>query len=115
MAGGIGDGRVRVIDQLPKSKDESRESIGQTVERLETLRVQMQSVGGTLIIEHAPAEIKARVNAWGTFDTSGGLMQRIKTQLDSDCILSPGRFESATTPLSHSRPALARRSELGGI
>ena len=104
---GVGDGRVRVIDQLQKNEDKSRESIEPTVERLETLRVQTQSVRGTLIIEHAPAEIKARVNAWGTFDTSGGLMQRIKTQLDPECILSSGRFEIGTTPLSHSHPALA--------
>lgn len=89
---GVGDGRVRVIDQLLKNENESRESIGPTVERLETLRVQMQGVGGTLIIEHAPAEIRDRAKASGTVGPSAELMSRIKQQLDPDGTFSPGRF-----------------------
>jgi FAD/FMN-containing dehydrogenase len=101
---GVGDGRIRVMERL---QDMSPEIRGETIRRLETLREQAQSVGGALIIEDAPAEIKTRVNAWGTFGSSAGVMRRIKTQLDPNCILSPGRFDFETTPVSRSHPASA--------
>jgi FAD/FMN-containing dehydrogenase len=89
---GVGDGRLRVIDRLQNNKSQSREIGNETIGRLDSLRDLAQSLGGTLIIEHAPAEIKTRTKAWGTSGSFVDLMQRIKTQLDPDCILSPGRF-----------------------
>ena len=88
---GVGDGRIRVVESL-QNEHESREIGDETIGRLEMFRGQTQSLGGALIIEHAPAEMKTRMNAWGTFDSSAGLVQRIKTELDPDGILSPGRF-----------------------
>ena len=89
---GIGDGRVRVIDHLQQNQSEVRESGDETLGRLEALQEQVQSLGGTLIIEHAPAEIRARCNAWGTSNSFADLMQRVKQQLDPEGIFSPGRF-----------------------
>jgi glycolate oxidase subunit GlcD len=88
---GVGDGRIRVVESL-QNEHESREIGDETIGRLEMLRGQTQSLGGELIIEQAPAEMKTRMNAWGTFGSSAGLVQRIKTELDPDGILSPGRF-----------------------
>jgi glycolate oxidase subunit GlcD len=89
---GVGDGRLRVIDRLQNNKSQSREIGNETIGRLDSLRDLAQGLGGTLIIEHAPAEIKTRTKAWGTSGSFVDLMQRIKTQLDPDCVLSPGRF-----------------------
>ncbi len=105
---GVGDGRIRVIERLQESFNEPQEVQRDTVVRIERLRGEAKSLGGTLIIEHAPAGIKNLANAWGTFGSSAGIMQRIKHQLDPDDILSPGRFEfcggagSAAAPHSFS-------------
>jgi len=89
---GVGDGRIRVVNRLQPADNETEAFHNQLVERIEELKDTAQSLGGALIIEHAPAEIKARANAWGTCGSSTGLMQRVKQQLDPDGILSPGRF-----------------------
>jgi len=90
---GVGDGRIRVVERLQHADNEPEGFQSESVERIEELRAAAQSLGGTLIIEHAPAEIKARANAWGAFGSSAGLMRRVKQQLDPDGILSPGRFD----------------------
>jgi glycolate oxidase FAD binding subunit len=87
---GVGDGRIRVIGPLEKKND--NEAGNRSIGRLERLRAQAQSLGGTLIVEQAPARIKTRLNAWGLVSSSAGLVQRVKQQLDPDDILSPGRF-----------------------
>jgi FAD/FMN-containing dehydrogenase len=82
---GVGDGRIRVVDSFPQTEDK-------IIARLEELRAEAQSLGSALIIENAPAELRNRIDAWGTWGSSAGLMQRVKQQLDPDGILSPGRF-----------------------
>jgi glycolate oxidase FAD binding subunit len=62
------------------------------VKSLHELRAEARSLGGSLIIEKAPVEIKSRIDAWGDPGSRGALMHRIKQQLDPDNILSPGRF-----------------------
>ncbi|HEV7797848.1 MAG TPA: FAD-linked oxidase C-terminal domain-containing protein [Pyrinomonadaceae bacterium] len=87
---GVGEGRVRVMDRL--RNNESGENDNETIRRLEMIREQARNLGGALIIEQSPAAIKTRLNAWGNFGSSAALMKRIKMQLDTDGILSPGRF-----------------------
>jgi FAD/FMN-containing dehydrogenase len=94
---GIGDGRIRVVDRLQREDNESEKSQSKWVDRLEKLRAAAQSFGSALIVEHAPDQIKARANPWGSFGSSAGLMQRIKQQLDPNDILSPGRFDFANS------------------
>jgi glycolate oxidase subunit GlcD len=89
---GLGDGRIRVIDSLRKNENGSCEIGSNATGRLELLREQAERLGGALVIEHASAELKKSMKAWGAFGSSAALMQRIKTQLDPDGILSPGRF-----------------------
>jgi glycolate oxidase subunit GlcD len=50
-------------------------------------------LGGTLVIETAPKEIKNGIDSWGSFKSREQLMQRVKQQLDPHNLLSPGRFE----------------------
>jgi FAD/FMN-containing dehydrogenase len=88
----VGDGRICVVERLPPGDNESQQLSGQLVKRLEELRAVAQALGGSLIIDHAPATMKSVLNAWGAFGSSADIMQRIKHQLDPVGILSPGRF-----------------------
>lgn len=92
----IGDGRIRVVDRLQGEDNETEDFQSCWIDRIEKLRGAAQRFGGALIVEHAPYEIKARANAWGSFGPCAGLMQRIKQQLDPAGILAPGRFEFET-------------------
>lgn len=76
------DGRLRLM----LAEDD------QAVESLQHARTEAESVGGSLIIERAPAVIKSRIDAWGNLGMRGELMKRIKEQLDPTNVLSPGRF-----------------------
>jgi FAD/FMN-containing dehydrogenase len=54
-------------------------------------------LGGSLVIESAPTEIKSRIDAWGNLGARGELMLRIKQQLDPNGTFSPGRSAPATS------------------
>ena len=103
---GVGDGRVRVMDRLQR-KNHSGAIDNSAIDRIATFRARAREFDAALIIEQAPAEMKKRLNAWGPFGSSAGLMQGVKEQLDPDDILSPGRFEFEAS-LSHCHPASAR-------
>ena len=83
---GLGDGRLRAIAHAPVYHRE-------TVRVLAHLRERARNLGGNLVVEGAPAEIKNEFDAWGDFGSVTGLMKRVKVQLDPDNLLSPGRFD----------------------
>jgi len=80
----IADGRIRVMERLAGNGNKSDEAGHEVITRLESFRGLAKSLGGILIIEHAPAELRDRINTSGTFDDAYGIMQRIKQQLDPD-------------------------------
>jgi glycolate oxidase subunit GlcD len=84
---GLGDGRLRAIARTPVYHREA-------VRALERLRQKAESLGGSLVVESAPIEIRDEFDAWGDFGSVTELMKRIKAQLDPQNLLSPGRFES---------------------
>ena len=82
---GAGDGRVRVMARAPVYHEEA-------VRALERLRQRVENLGGSLVIEKAPVEIKQEIDSWGGFGSRIELMKRIKRQLDPGNLLSPGRM-----------------------
>ena len=82
---GLSDGRLRASAQAPVYP-------GETARALERLRQRAENLGGKLVIERAPIEIKNEIDSWGSFGSATGLMQRVKAQLDPEDSLSPGRF-----------------------
>jgi glycolate oxidase FAD binding subunit len=84
---GMGDGRLRAITKPPVYHREA-------VRALERLRQRAETLGGHLVVESAPIEIKNEFDAWGGFGSAAELMKRVKSELDSQNLLSPGRFES---------------------
>jgi glycolate oxidase subunit GlcD len=84
---GLGDGRLRAIARAPVYHRE-------TVRVLGHLRERARNLGGNLVVENAPSEIKNEFDAWGDFGSVAELMKRVKVQLDPNNLLSPGRFDS---------------------
>jgi len=80
---GLADGRIRVVYRNGNRPGEAEDDM---IAQLESFRKLAKNSGGTLIIEHAPAELKDRMNTSGTFDTAYDIMQKIKQQLDPDGI-----------------------------
>jgi glycolate oxidase subunit GlcD len=81
----LGDGRVRVIARAPVYPREA-------VRTLERMRQRAENLGGNLIIERAPVDIKDEIGSWGGSGSATDLMKRVKQQLDPQNLLSPGRF-----------------------
>ena len=78
---GVADGRIRVMKDNASANSQT----------LLALRASAETLGGSLIIEHAPIGVKSEVAAWGTQPTTK-LMTRIKQELDPAGLFSPGRF-----------------------
>jgi glycolate oxidase subunit GlcD len=56
------------------------------------LRDLATATGGSLVIDRAPSDFKAELGAWGELGSAATIMSRIKSRLDPDHLLSPGRF-----------------------
>jgi glycolate oxidase subunit GlcD len=82
---GLGDGRLRAIARAPVYHREA-------VRALELLRGKAETLGGGLVLESAPPEIRNEFDAWGGFGSAAELMKRVKGQLDPQNLFSPGRF-----------------------
>jgi glycolate oxidase FAD binding subunit len=59
---------------------------------LNAARAWAESAGGTLVVEEAPAAIRAAFNAWGTPPPAFALMRALKERFDPDRRLNPGGF-----------------------
>src|SRR6185369_13396571 len=82
---GLSDGRLRATARAPVYPREAARA-------LERLRQRAENLGGKLVIERAPIEIKNEIDSWGSFGAATELMKRVKSQLDPEHLLSPGRF-----------------------
>ncbi|WP_207890512.1 FAD-binding oxidoreductase [Rubrobacter taiwanensis] len=56
------------------------------------LRRGVEERGGSLVLVQAPAELKRRVEVWGSTGDALQLMRRVKERFDPGYILNPGRF-----------------------
>jgi glycolate oxidase FAD binding subunit len=56
------------------------------------IRQRISRLGGHLIVEGAPPEVKSALGVWGPEPPSFGVMRRLKSRFDPAGILNPGRF-----------------------
>ena len=56
------------------------------------LRGAAEDLGGALIVEHCPTELKSNTDAWGAPGDDFELLKRLKATWDPKGTLSPGRF-----------------------
>jgi glycolate oxidase FAD binding subunit len=59
---------------------------------LEGLRREAEAVEGSLILQDAPASLKARMDAWGKRGDGFSVMRRLKAEFDPRGLCNPGRF-----------------------
>ena len=59
---------------------------------LEDIRREMKSLGGSMVVERAPIEIKRVVDVWETGPEALHLARGLKSQYDPTNVLNPGRF-----------------------
>ncbi len=59
---------------------------------IQELRERAISLGGSLILERSPLEIKKEMDVWGPVGDDFMVMQKLKKLWDPKGILSPGRF-----------------------
>jgi glycolate oxidase FAD binding subunit len=56
------------------------------------VRQALASLGGSCVIEHAPAEVLPTLDVWGDVGPALEPMRRLKSELDPAGVLNPGRF-----------------------
>lgn len=61
---------------------------------LAQIRQNAAAIGGNLIIESAPSELKHHIDVWGSIGNTLNLMKKIKSKFDTKGLLNPGRFVS---------------------
>jgi glycolate oxidase FAD binding subunit len=50
------------------------------------------ATGGSLVLQAAPANLKARMDAWGKPGEGFDVMRRLKAEFDPRGLCNPGRF-----------------------
>jgi glycolate oxidase FAD binding subunit len=89
VMGLMGNGIVYIaFSDSPKGTDELQ-SVASAIARL---RDNALEVGGNLILESAPTELKRQIDVWGPIGNTLGLMKGLKAKLDPVGMLNPGRF-----------------------
>jgi len=62
------------------------------VEAVCSFRNLVNSLGGTLVVQDAPPDLKSQVDVWGEIGVSLRIMKRLKSLFDPNNIFNPGRF-----------------------
>jgi FAD/FMN-containing dehydrogenase len=88
LAAQVGCGIAR-IHVLPDPADDSPEKLSAPIHDVVQ---RIQPLGGNVVVERAPWELKAHMPVWGAPRADAFLMKRIKAQLDPGGLFSPGRF-----------------------
>ena len=61
---------------------------------LASLRLSLESEGGSMVISQGPPELVGTMGAWGDVGSAKGLMRGLQREFDPASILTPGRFAS---------------------
>ena len=59
---------------------------------VESVRSSLAGTGGSLVLEEAPDDVRARVDPWGPPPAAFEVMRALKARLDPEGRLNPGRF-----------------------
>ena len=80
---------VALINILP---DEGVSQDTVMIEAVGTLLGQCREVGGNLVVERAPTDMKTALPLWGVSGPDLPLMKKLRLELDPEGLINPGRF-----------------------
>jgi glycolate oxidase FAD binding subunit len=80
---GVGTVHLCLLDEMP---------LAELAGLVQRLRDAVEGLGGVLVIEHCPSELKARIDVWGPAGEGFEVMRKLKAVWDPQGILAPGRF-----------------------
>ncbi|HEV2178312.1 MAG TPA: FAD-binding oxidoreductase [Terriglobia bacterium] len=63
-----------------------------SLELVEQMRAAVLELGGSLVVELAPADFKSRIDTWGPPGDDFEVMRKLKAAWDPSGIMAPGRF-----------------------
>src|SRR5262249_46004880 len=84
--------QVSAVDGLIRAFENASTDSNFLAGQLDSLRRHATKLGGSLIVETAPPELKNKTCGWGDLGQGGELMASNKKQLDPGGPLSPERF-----------------------
>lgn len=82
----LGTGIVRASGMLPRHR------FPLLADTVRTLRAMCRGIGGHLLVEAAPADIKRDLDVWGEVGPTISLMRGLKQCFDPHHLFNPGRF-----------------------
>ena len=85
----VGTGLVRLLWWTPDGLPIGLEELEVAIRKL---RQGAGQLGGHLVVERCPLELKSRIDVWGDPPEGMVIMRRIKDELDPAGILNPGRY-----------------------
>ncbi|MFQ6026413.1 MAG: FAD-binding oxidoreductase [Dehalococcoidia bacterium] len=59
---------------------------------IEQVRELVGGLGGSVVVDHCPLQVKRQIDVWGQAAASMEIMRRIKGNFDPQGVLNPGRF-----------------------
>ena len=77
--------------KIPLGSDTDFQKLART---LTQMRQRAADVGGNLVIEAAPPDLKRQIDVWGARESTLNLMKQVKVKFDASGLLNPGRFVS---------------------
>jgi len=80
---------VSLINILPGGRDSQKESLADAVEEMFAA---CRETGGNLVVQRAPTDLKSVLPVWGEPGSDLPLMKRIRSEIDPDNLMNPGRF-----------------------
>jgi glycolate oxidase FAD binding subunit len=80
---------VSLVNILPGGKVSQKESLADAVEELFAA---CRETGGNLVVQRAPTDLKSVLPVWGEPGSDLPLMKRIRSEIDPDNLMNPGRF-----------------------
>jgi len=88
----VSEAGTGIVRYYLRAEGAGPDGLRRLAEAVAPLRAFATDAKGSLVVLHAPPEVKAQVDVWGPVGETFSLMRGLKQQFDPGRILNPGRF-----------------------
>jgi glycolate oxidase FAD binding subunit len=88
----VSEAGTGIVRYYLRAEGAGADRFGRLANAVAPLRAFAAGAKGSLVVQHAPAEVKAAVDVWGPVGDGLALMRGLKAQFDPGRVLNPGRF-----------------------